>query len=247
MLAIDVEEDHDLARDELLKEAHAPRDVGEAFDRRGVIGSHSSSCERPTWQRMRKQLLHRARRMRPQQTGRARRARRAQRQCPAMYSFARSISRSTCEPERCAVDHAVRAQRAMNIELRTILVQSSEPGFLGRFSLVSNRIRNVFNPRPADWRARPIQLTVFFSASVGVLVTAAGMPPLMVEKAAAREAKRDAAREVKAEKARDEAEKVAAREAARDAVLVDVPCLFVWPWACAWRPRTLVRGASPQI
>jgi len=27
--------------------------------------------ERPTWQRMRKQLLHRARRMRPQQTGRA--------------------------------------------------------------------------------------------------------------------------------------------------------------------------------
>jgi hypothetical protein len=67
------------------------------------------------------------------------------------------------------------------------------------------------------------------------------------EKAAARKAKRDAAREVKArekaEKARDEAEKVAAREAARDAVLVDVPCLFVWPWACAWRPRNLVRGA----
>ena len=67
------------------------------------------------------------------------------------------------------------------------------------------------------------------------------------EKVAARKAKRDAAREVKArekaEKARDEAEKVAAREAARDAVLVDVPCLFVWPWACAWQ---LVRANAHE-
>ena len=42
LLAIDVEEYHDLARDELLKEAHAPRDVGETFDRRGVIGSQQN-------------------------------------------------------------------------------------------------------------------------------------------------------------------------------------------------------------
>ena len=36
---------------------------------------------------------------------------------------------------------------------------------------------------------------------------------------------------------------MAAREAARDAVLVDVPCLFVWPWACAWQ---LVRANAPE-
>jgi hypothetical protein len=57
---------------------------------------------------------------------------------------------------------------------------TSELGCSGRVSLEANRNRKyVFNPRPAALRARPIQPTVFFSSSVGVLVTGFGMPPLM--------------------------------------------------------------------